>query len=103
MNVQHFDLQHLARAVEKRADEWVAKDVRWELHEGPKTSKPAAWLVLRKGGADGQLTLWTSGELELEWGTSAADTHCEHHEVMDRGELGHLVDLLAARVLACAR
>lgn len=72
-------------------DECVAKDVRWELHEGPETSKRAAWLVLRKGGADGQLTLATSGELELEWGTSAADTHCEYHEVMDSGELGHCV------------
>jgi hypothetical protein len=59
-------------------------------------------LILRKGNADGQLTLWTSGEVELDWGSSPADTRCEHHEVLDSGALEPCVDSLASRVRACA-
>ena len=47
------------------------------------------------------LTLWTSGEVELDWGSSPADTHCEHREVLDPDDLDRCVDLLAARVREC--
>lgn len=100
--LEHFDLQLLATAAGSRADEWRANGVSWELHEGPETNKPAAWLILRKGNADGQLTLWTSGEVELDWGSSPADTRCEHHEVLDSGALEKCVDSLVSRVRACA-
>ena len=99
--LEHFDLHLLARATGSRADEGRADGVSWELHEGPETNKPAAWLILRKGNADGQLTLWTSGEVELDWGSSPADTHCEHREVLDPDDLDRCVDLLAARVREC--
>ena len=61
--LEHFDLQLLATAAGRRADEWRANGDSWELHEGPETNNPAAWLILRKGNAYGQLTLWTSGEV----------------------------------------
>ncbi|MFZ2514125.1 MAG: hypothetical protein WAW82_00485 [Candidatus Lutibacillus vidarii] len=100
--LEHFDLQLVATAAGSRADEWRANGVSWELHEGPETNKPAAWLILRKGNADGRLTLWTSGEVELEWGSSPADSRCQHREVLDRDDLDRCVDLLAARVRECA-
>jgi hypothetical protein len=43
------------------------RDVQVELHEGSKEGpKRAAWIVARGRHAEGQLTLWESGECETE-------------------------------------
>ena len=55
-------------AAERRA-RWEAAGVGWEVIDGPLTDKPASWLILSGSAAIGQLTVWVSGEAEMDWGT----------------------------------
>ncbi len=55
-------------AAERRA-RWEAAGVGWKVVDGPLTDKPASWLVLNGSTAVGQLTVWVSGEAEMDWGT----------------------------------
>jgi hypothetical protein len=55
-------------AAERRA-RWESAEFTWEVVDGPPTDKPAAWLVLHGPQGSGQLTVWVSGEAELDWGT----------------------------------
>ena len=79
-------------AGERRA-EWEAAGARWEVVDGPPTDKPASWLILDGRSALGQLTVWVSGEAEVDWGTP--ENGGERHYDLDSREalLGCVRDL----------
>jgi len=64
-----MDLTALHRIAEERSSDWARSGVRWDVIDGPLTDKPAAWLIFNKGDEIGQLTVWVSGEAEMDWGT----------------------------------
>lgn len=64
-----MDSSVLRQLVDERHLHWRAAGARWEIIDGPRTDKPAAWVVLTTDAAIGQLTVWVSGEAEMEWGT----------------------------------
>jgi hypothetical protein len=53
----------------ERCSLWEAAGVGWEVIDGPLTDKPASWLILSGNTTIGQLTVWVSGEAEMDWGT----------------------------------
>lgn len=68
----------------ERSARWEAAGVRWELVDGPLTAKPAAWLILDGTATMGQLTVWVSGEAEMDWGTP--ETGGERHYDLESRE-----------------
>lgn len=54
-------------AAERRV-RWEAAGIGWEIADGPLTDKPASWLILTGDTGIGQLTVWVSGEAEMDWG-----------------------------------
>ena len=73
----------------ERSAAWSDAEIGWKVVDGPVTEKPAAWLILDSGSDLGQLTVWVSGEAEMDWGTPEAGG--ERHY-----ELGSVEDLRAA-------
>ena len=55
-------------AAERRA-RWEAAGIGWQVVNGPPTDKPASWLILSGQEVLGQVTVWVSGEAEMDWGT----------------------------------
>jgi len=78
------DLSLLHEIAAERRARWEAVDVAWEVVDGPLTDKPAAWLILSGTIATGQLTVWVSGEAEMDWGTP--DGGGERHYDLDSRE-----------------
>ena len=62
------DLALLHLIVDERRGSWDEAGVQAEVTNGPVTDKPAAWLVLNNNDKIGQLTVWVSGEAEMDWG-----------------------------------
>jgi hypothetical protein len=75
------DLVLLHEIAAERRGHWEAAGIGWEVVDGPPTDKPAAWLILRGDTSVGQLTVWVSGEAEMDWGTP--DSGCERHYDLD--------------------
>jgi hypothetical protein len=72
-----MDLAALHEIADQRHSVWNAAGVRWAVTDGPLTDKPAAWLTPSTHQFEGQLTVWVSGEAEMDWGT------------LDRGGFSH--------------
>jgi hypothetical protein len=67
-----FDLALLDPAIERRREEWVSLGVHWQAASSPSPySKPSSFASFESDGYAGQLTLWASGEAELEVGRIA--------------------------------
>ncbi|GAA3527043.1 hypothetical protein AFL01nite_04150 [Aeromicrobium flavum] len=75
----------------KRASRWRREEFGFEVLDGPITDKPASWLVLSLNGVLGQLTLWVSGEAEMDWGTPE-DGGERHYDLGSSAELERCVD-----------
>lgn len=96
-----FDLDLLDQRVRERADGWGSAGVTWTLHRGPSTPKPAAWVVCETAEAAGQLTVWVSGEAELEVGyVDRDDFHAVHYDLEDDGALRDCLDELTRLLLS---
>jgi hypothetical protein len=64
-----MNLAALHDIADERRGHWAEGGALCEVVDGPLTDKPAAWLILSKDEATGQLTVWVSGEAEMEWCT----------------------------------
>jgi hypothetical protein len=94
------DLGTLRDIARERSARWAENGIGWEIVDGPHTDKPASWLILSANGALGQLTVWVSGEADMEWGTPS-DGGERHYDVDSSGELRQCVDDLEAALVAC--
>ena len=74
----------LHEIVAERAARWDASGAGWEVVDGPLTDKPACWLILSGNTTIGQLTVWVSGEAEMDWGTP--DNGGERHYDLESRE-----------------
>lgn len=63
------DLALLHLIADERRVSWDEAGVQAKVINGPVTDKPAAWLVLNNNDTIGQLTVWVTGEAEMDWGT----------------------------------
>jgi hypothetical protein len=105
-NDVRMDLGMLRDLAAERSARWAASGLSCEVIDGPLTDKPASWLVLRatpvleQGAVVGQLTVWVSGEAEMDWGTP--DTGGErHYDLGSREDLSRCIDDLEAALRAC--
>lgn len=95
-----MDLGMLRDIAASRSARWEDVGFGWEVVDGPLTDKPASWLVLSANAVLGQLTVWVSGEAEMDWGTP--DNGGERHYDLDtRDDLSKCVDDLEAALRAC--
>lgn len=62
--------------------------------------KPASWLVLNANAALGQLTVWVSGEAQMDWG-SPSDGGARHYDLASVDDLRRCVDDLEAALIGC--
>jgi hypothetical protein len=95
-----MDLGTLRDIARKRSAHWAQTGIGWEIVDGPQADKPATWLILSANGALGQLTVWVSGEADIEWGTPS-DGGERHYDVDSNDELSQCVDDLEAALPAC--
>lgn len=94
-----LDLAQFAAAVRAHAPRWECAGIQWEPAFGPERDKSAAWVVCETGDLVGQLTVWTSGEAELDAGdlkTGVID-HV-HYDLTSPRELGDCLDDLTHRL-----
>jgi hypothetical protein len=61
-----IDLDDFAHPVNLRAEQWRNSGVQWRLHRGPTRDKSAAWVHCSTDDRKATLTIWTSGEAELD-------------------------------------
>jgi hypothetical protein len=80
------DLGALRDIARERSARWAETGVGWEIVDGPQTDKPASWLILSADGALGQLTVWVSGEADIECGTPS-DGGERHYDVDSSDEV----------------
>ncbi|MFL6053431.1 MAG: hypothetical protein ACJ72W_11015 [Actinoallomurus sp.] len=76
-----FDLADFAAAVQERGAGWDAAGIQWQFTLGPARDKSAAWVICETTQALAQLTIWTSGEAELDIGdlTTGATNHVHYN------------------------
>ena len=90
-----LDLAEFCATVEAAATEWVAAGATWSLQRSPQDgrNKHAAWVTIEHGDLAGQLTVWDSGEAELEVGGPSELWRAEHFEDLEHagGPLKELV------------
>ena len=84
------DLALLHEVAAERRGRWEAAGLRWVVVDGPLTEKPAAWLILENDTDLGQLTVWFSGEAEMEWGTPERGGE-RHYDLDSSGALSACV------------
>jgi hypothetical protein len=95
------DLGSFASAVMKRTSEWSARGASWELRRSPDDGrdKAAVWVTVKAhDGSAAQLTVWDSGEAELEvMAANGALTQSHFEGLLDAhrplGELANSLDL----------
>lgn len=91
------DLSSLREVAEERRAQWDAAGIGWEVIDGPSTDKPASSLILEGNTVLGQLTVWVSGEAEMDWGTPE-DGGERHYDLDSRDALRACVADLEAEV-----
>jgi hypothetical protein len=97
--VIELDLAQFAAAVHARAPQWERAGIQWQLTFGPERNKSAAWVVCETGDLAGQLTVWTSGEADLDAGNIATGVIVPvHYELTSAQELGSCLDDLTNRL-----
>ncbi|WP_165872996.1 hypothetical protein [Nocardioides jejuensis] len=92
-----MDLEALTELVTARAERWRSAGATWELVRGDVTSKPASWVALMNGPALAQLTVWTSGEAELDWGDGET-TGAAHYNLATRLDLDAALDVMEIEI-----
>ncbi|MCP3422438.1 hypothetical protein [Nocardioides pinisoli] len=94
-----MDLGTLRDIARERSARWAEAGIGWEVVDGSPTDNPASWLILSVNDALGQLTVWVSGEAQMDWGTPS-DGGGRHCDVASRDELSQCVDDLEAALIA---
>ena len=91
-----MDLAALEREVARRQDRWQGAAAASSITLGPATDKPGAWLDLSTPTAAAQLTVWTSGEAEVQWGYVAEPlrTHAASPVLRSAADVGACLDEL---------
>ena len=95
-----MDLGMLRDIARERSARWSKTGIEWQVVDGPLTDKPASWLVLSANAALGQLTVWVSGEAEMDWG-SPSDGGARRYDLVSVDDLSHCVDDLETALIAC--
>ncbi|GAA2187988.1 hypothetical protein [Micromonospora lupini] len=94
-----LDRNDFADAVSARAAQWNSAGVRWELHYGPLRDKSAAWIICTATDREAQLTVWTSGEAELDIAQISTSTvRSIHYEMSTAVDLNTCLDELTDRL-----
>lgn len=94
-----LDLAQFGAAVRAYAPRWEGAGIRWQLTFGPERDKSAAWVVCETGDLAGQLTVWTSGEAELDAGNLATGViDPVHYELTSAQDLGICLHDLTRRL-----
>lgn len=95
-----LNLDAFAAAVEHRRSAWQDEGLSVEYRRGAETPKPAAWVILESPRASGQLTVWVSGEADMDFGpVDGSNNVSTTTEGVTSDTVGDLLDELAARVL----
>jgi hypothetical protein len=92
--------------VRAHAPAWERAGITWQFTLGPVRDKSAAWVECELADAFGQLTLWTSGEAELDVGDIASGVTSTHYDLSGPADVGKcLTDLTVApcHVTRCRR
>lgn len=76
-----MNLAALHDIADERREHWAEAGALCEVVDGPLTDKSAAWLILSKAEVAGQLTVWVSGEAEMEWGRSPEYVDARHYDI----------------------
>jgi hypothetical protein len=95
-----FDLQAFADAFEAQADQWSNAGIQWQFHRGP-TDRPkwAAWVVCETTTRKAQLTVWTSGDAELDLTDLRTNFITPlHHQIHNQREVVLLLNLITGWV-----
>lgn len=95
-----MELGRLREVAEERSARWAGRGIVWEIVHGPLRDKPASWLVLNANAALGQLTVWVSGEAQMDWG-SPSDGGARHYDLASVDDLRRCVDDLEAALIGC--
>ncbi|TDB69437.1 hypothetical protein [Micromonospora sp. KC723] len=94
-----LNLDNFADAVTAHARQWNNAGIRWELHRGPTRDKSAAWIVCTTTDHEAQLTVWTSGEAELDIAhISTGTVTSTHYEMSTTADLTACLDDLTHRL-----
>jgi hypothetical protein len=93
----HVELSLLRAVSEERRARWRSAGLTCELVKGRPTDKPASWLILSASDALGQLTVWATGEAEMDWGTPD-NGGSRHYDLESRDDLNRCVDDLEAEL-----
>ncbi|MFG3557189.1 hypothetical protein ACGGAQ_22655 [Micromonospora sp. NPDC047557] len=97
--MKDLDLDDFAAIVHARANQWNNAGVQWELHRGPTRDKSAAWIVCTTTHREAQLTIWTSGEAELDLAhISTGAVLSTHYELSTIADLTACLDDLTYRL-----
>jgi len=95
------DLDALAQLVSERSEAWSTAGIQWTLREPSTTSKPSASVRCQTSVALGQLTVWVSGEVDVEVAYLARDgVDVVHYGLDEQDGLGSCLDELSRRLLA---
>ena len=99
MSVLNLDV-FLALVADSSA-EWAEVGARWTTHRSPDDGrdKHSAWVTIRHDDREGQLTVWDSGEAELETGGPTGPMTQTHFDGLDTAitPLAELVALVIRR------
>ncbi|MGC5286119.1 hypothetical protein [Micromonospora sp. DT231] len=94
-----LDLDVFADAVTSHASQWNDAGVHWKLHRGPTRDKSAAWIHCATKDREAQLTVWTSGEAELDLADLSAGTVIStHYDMSTAADLTACLDELTHRL-----
>ncbi|MEV4008027.1 hypothetical protein [Actinomadura sp. NPDC049753] len=96
-----LDLDAFSAAVQERGPIWESENVQWRLTIGPARDKSAAWVTCENTQRAVQLTVWTSGEAELDVGDFLTGaTNSTHYDLNTRQDLDDCLDDLTRRLNA---
>ncbi|MFD0538966.1 hypothetical protein ACFQY7_39820 [Actinomadura luteofluorescens] len=103
--MSEFTRALITAAIQDRGPAWEATGTQWQITTGPKTDKPSVWVTCENTHNLAQLTIWSSGEAELDLGHPTDDaTTSIHYDLATHEDLatrlGDLTDLLNRRPTA---
>ena len=75
----------------ERSAQWAKVGLTRQYSEGPPTDNPAVWLALRGPNAYAFLTVWSSGDAEMDWGVEG-DAHARHYNLASVNDLACIDD-----------
>ncbi|MEV5575275.1 hypothetical protein AB0L06_34995 [Spirillospora sp. NPDC052269] len=82
-------------AIQNCGPGWEAAGIQWQLITGPPTDKPATGVICENADSLAQLTVWASGEAELDLGHPTTDaTTGIHYDLATLEDLNACLDKL---------